>query len=290
MYFLKKNFWVVSVLAVVVVSDLAARTANHVLEGRYLLRARGGALKVRPTAPAAVGKRVDQREDAVIARNIFCSSCAPDPSPLAGGTELASGGPPLTSLPLALLATSVSPDIELSSATVSNTTSARSGSYWLHDEIPGAGTIVAISPRYVDFENTAAKRVERLDLLRVARPAPPARTVDAGITKIDDTHFRIDRALVDRIIGDPSLLVGSARIVPSMGGRTDGVKLYAIRPDSLAARIGLENGDILHAIDGREITSPDQAIEVYEKLTSASSLSVQVTRRGQPVVIAYTIE
>jgi general secretion pathway protein C len=65
--------------------------------------------------------------------------------------------------------------------------------------------------------------------------------------------------------------------------------LYAIRPSSVYAKLGLANGDTLQAINGFELTSADKALEVYTKLREATSLQVSVTRRGKDMTINYTI-
>lgn len=314
-HLLKKNFWVVHVLVLAACALFAAKGTNHVIEAKYLL---GDAKKkaARAKAPRAGGdtKPKAEKDDAVvISRNMFCSVCEPpkplDPVATSPTDPSDPNNPPITSLPLTLLETSVSSDDVFSSATVSNSTTFRAGSYWLHEEIPDAGEIVYISPRYVDFHNKSANRIERLDLLGVAaKAAPPAEVkpaapatgdaeamllaeVDKGVKKVDDTHYEIDRSLVDKILNDPNVIARSARIVPSIkDGKANGFKMYAIRPNSVYAKIGMQNGDTIHAINGYEITSPDKALEVYQKVKSASSLSVEVTRRGQPLNLSYSIK
>jgi general secretion pathway protein C len=82
----------------------------------------------------------------------------------------------------------------------------------------------------------------------------------------------------------------SVRVVPSVkDGRPNGFKLYAIRPGSLFALNGLENGDTVRSINGMDMSSPDRALEVYTKLRNASHLSVQVERRGSALGLDYTI-
>src|SRR5687767_6144795 len=119
---LKKYFWVVHVLVISVCAILLARGVNHVLEAKYLI----GSAK----AVAAAASPPSKDAQAVIDRNVFCSACLP-PTPVAS-TAAAPGDPnhpPLTSLPLVLMATSVARDEALSSATVANTQLGKSGSY-----------------------------------------------------------------------------------------------------------------------------------------------------------------
>ena len=314
---LKKYFWVVHVLVVVTCALLLARGVNHVIEAKYLIgsakgaQAQKGKPGVKPPKPATSPEVPTKDAQAVIDRNIFCSTCEPPAPVMPAGAAPPSdpNHPPATSLPLVLMATNVASDEALSSATIANTQLSKSGSYWLNEDIPGAGPIVKIQPRFVDFKNKSANRVERIDLAGVAKAAAPApapapvaaapagapddfmAAVDKGVKKIDDTHYEIDRSLVDKVLGDPNLVARAARIVPSIkDGKSNGFKMYAIRPNSVYAKIGMQNGDTIHSITGFEMTSPDKALEVYTKVKSASSLSIQMTRRGNPVTMEYQIK
>ena len=61
-------------------------------------------------------------------------------------------------------------------------------------------------------------------------------------------------------------------------------------PDTAAAPdIGLQNGDTIHSINGFDITTPDKALEVYTKVRSASNLTIDLSRRGKPLSMEYSI-
>ena len=109
-------------------------------------------------------------------------------------------------------------------------------------------------------------------------------SIDNGIKKIDDNNYEIDKSLVDKVLANPMAVAKGARVVPAVkNGKPDGFKLYAIRPSSVYSKLGLANGDTLQSINGFELTSADKALEVYTKLREATSLEVEVTRRGKPV-------
>lgn len=111
-----------------------------------------------------------------------------------------------------------------------------------------------------------------------------------SIEKLDDTHVRIPRATVEAMLADPMKYLRGGRIVPSVGnGRPDGFKLYAVRPDSLFARLGFQNGDKVRAVNGFELTSPDKALELYTKLRSTNELTIDLDRRGDPKILTITI-
>lgn len=311
--YLKRWFWTLPIFMIVICSVLVALGVNHVVEAKYLLGSDNAAHPQRHAKPVKhdTAKPPPSKDPAdVLGRNMFCSTCdppkAPDPTTAPPVDE---NHPPVTSLPLALLATIVAADPSVSAATIFNTSSFKSGSYGVGDLIPDAGRVKRIHPKSVDFVNKTSNRLERVELAPTnappvaAAPPPPAAAepanpdndllaaVDKGVKKIDETKFDIDRALVDKILADPTVAARSARIVPSIkDGKPNGFKMYAIRPNSLFAKIGLQNGDTITSINGMDMSSPDKALEVYTKVRSSSSLSVSVIRRGQPVNMDYSIK
>jgi general secretion pathway protein C len=81
-----------------------------------------------------------------------------------------------------------------------------------------------------------------------------------------------------------------ARVVPAIkNGQPNGMKLYAIRPSSVFARLGFTNGDTIEQINGTAITTPDKALELYTKLQKVDVVTVDITRRGNPLRLTITI-
>jgi len=300
---LKRHFWAIDVAAVVACAALAANAAVHYLGARHLPVVPPMDAPTEP-APGDAQPRPARSKSgsALAARNMFCHECTP-PEPTAAADEpiASSDRPPETELPLRLLATHVSAPQAASVATVANTSSAVTGAYRVSNQIPEAGEILRITGKYIDFTNAAAGRVERLSLAPEPGPTPtqtasrpprpstrqPPSELDEQIRKVDDTRFEIDRELVDKLLANPAQLRG-VRPVPAPNG--DGIRLYAVRPSSVAARLGLQNGDTLHTVNGFRIGTPDEALEAYSKLRNARAIEVQVTRRGKPTTLRYAIE
>jgi general secretion pathway protein C len=139
------------------------------------------------------------------------------------------------------------------------------------------------------------------DVATAAPPPPPiARDVDLLSNPFDpppappvpsSLDITVDRAVLDRMVADPMDAGRSARIVPSIkNGVADGFKLYAIRPTSPIASLGLQNGDTIHSVNGLDLSSPDAALEVYQRVKDADHLDVAITRRGVDLTIHYTIK
>ncbi len=306
---IKRHFWAVGAITVAACAFFGGKAASHYVEGRFLTdAAKAPKIDAITRAPVQSSAARSKSGAPLGDRNIFCSECLP-PVPVAATTQPGDGSTvPSTSEPLQLIATSVHPKGGAwSMATILNTSTQAQGGYVEGAEIPGAGVIKTIQYKYVDFENAKnGKRLERIALLdeprAVAAPVVAAvadntpkddmsASLDAGIKKIDDTNFEIDRSLVDKLLANPLAVSKGARVTPSIkNGKPNGIKLYAIRPSSIYAKLGLANGDTIHSINGFELDSLDKGLEVYQKVKDASGLQVSATRRGKPIVINYTVK
>ncbi len=298
-------------LVVILCAYFGARAANHVIEAKAL-RDSDKLGKAEKTVAGAAKKTTAQKSkvgETLVTRNMFCSICVPAEPEKTEGEVIDSDSPPITSLPLRLVATNVSSEAAYSFATIANTSTDRQGSYSIDQKIPDSGAVVRITAKYVDFKNESSKRVERLALLST-KAAPRKKVaskdtakkktgdkegimamIEEGVNKVSDTEFEIDKKVVDKVLENPMSVARGARIVPSIkNGKANGFKLYAIRPSSVYAKIGLMNGDTIHSINGFDLTSPDKALEVYTKVKSATSISVNATRRGKPVTLNYSIK
>ena len=300
---IKRYFWVLGALAVFICAVFAAKATSHILEAKFLGDS-AKAPRVAAVLPTAQPVKATRSKDGgpFATRNMFCSECTP-------AAVIANADPSsinTTSLPLVLLATMVSTNPKDSYATIINTENQKQGAYSVDDIVPGAtGKLKEIHYKYIDFENNG--HVERLVLAGATAPvvasAPVAEqpsgepvddlqaSIDNGIKKIDENNYEIDKSLVDKVFANPMAVAKGARVVPAVkNGQPDGFKLYAIRPSSVYAKLGLTNGDTLQSINGFELTSADKALEVYTKIRDAKSITVDITRRGKSLTLVYTIK
>jgi general secretion pathway protein C len=300
---IKRYFWVLGAAVVMLCSVFAAKATSHIIEAAVLSDSdHAPAIPVVMPSPATPVKVAHNKDGAPFAaRNMFCAECLPPVAPV-NADPLAVQN---TSLPLILLATNVGLKDEESYATIINTENQHQGSFSLGDRVPGAsGALKAIHYKYIEFENN--NHIERLVLQGASAPPPTpvaaAETkpegdgdelqaaIDAGIKTTGENTYEIDRALVDKILANPMGVAKGARVVPAVqNGKPAGFKLYAIRPSSVYAKLGLTNGDTLSSINGFELTSADKALEVYTKLREATSLEVEIQRRGKSMTLKYTI-
>jgi general secretion pathway protein C len=301
---LRKYLWAIDLAVIALCAVFSARATATLIETRITRIA--PPLRAAPrTAPVAsnatyYGKQVEE----ILKRNVFCSTCPPI-LPVAVVPGAAPVVPALqrTSLPLKLLAVMFAPppgDPRWSMAIIRDVEGKTVGPYSIGSKIR-EGTVYDIEEARVYFEINGRK--EFLDLIDkgpepVAAVAPAAAPsgdplmaeLEKGIKKTGEHNYEVQRQTVDSLLGNMSLLSRSARIVPEIkDGRAAGFRLFSVRPDGPFAKIGLQNGDVISAINGLEMTSPDKALEVYTKLKSASHLSVGLERNGQKITKEYNI-
>jgi len=301
---LRKYLSLVDLAVVALCAIFAARATATAIEAGFTsgIPAARHAPKA-PPAPASTTVYSKQVEE-ILNRNIFCSGCPP-----ILGKAVEGGPPPVpqlqkTSLPLKLLAVMYAPtDPKWSMAIIRDNDDKSSGPFGLGSKIREA-TIDQIDETrvYLDFGGGRREYLELLDTPATpnapvaAKPAdtgpkdPLAEALAKGIKKTGPNSFEVQHATLDSLLGNMAALSKAARIVPEMkDGKSAGFRLLSIKPDGPFGAIGLQNGDIISAINGLEMTSPDKALEVYTKLKTANHLSVGLERNGQKVTMDYNI-
>ena len=227
--------------------------------------------------------------DGLVARNMFCATCAP---------SVVEPGSTDSFVPNAILiATSVGDDPR---ATVRVPASEAQGSYGLDDKIPGVGKVVRIGWRSIDVLDDSGRH-GKLDLLDqvaaggagAATPAAAAATPDpfeGRIKKIDDHTFEVDRDLVKELVSG-AVKPGAMRVtpLPDGNGGMKGLKLYGIKGTSLAGTVGLQNGDTLVAINNNKIQNAQSLLDVYTHIDTMNVVELDGTRADKPLALTLRL-
>ena len=136
--------------------------------------------------------------------------------------------------------------------------------------------------------------------MRMYEPAEPAPTrgerapdrvagVKGDVQKVGTNEYRVDRSLLDKLIQNPGDLLRVRAIPEQEGGRAAGLKLKGIKPDTLLATLGLQDGDRLEAINGMSMADPTEAMGAFARLRYEKHLVVTVRRGGKEVNIDVSV-
>ncbi len=116
--------------------------------------------------------------------------------------------------------------------------------------------------------STSMARLDRQTTPAAAPRVPPQRL-----------NKRMNRQHLQQQLQNLPALLSQALARPSFSnGKMNGFIISNIVPGSLYQQAGLQNGDIIMAINGEKITNAAQAMGIYAKLKSAPSLDLQLQR------------
>ena len=111
-------------------------------------------------------------------------------------------------------------------------------------------------------------------------PAPAGDDPGAPLS-MEDIRAQLDNA---------SRMAQQVRVVPkSKDGQTYGVQLEFRQPDNLMARLGLQHGDVLLAVNGNPIRGAEDLYKAYMTMRNADALELQVERGGQTLPVQYQL-
>lgn len=120
---------------------------------------------------------------------------------------------------------------------------------------------------------------------------------EAGAETESDPEQRPDEAALEEASEQLGQRVGSQSLsdVVSMSIHREEGKIvgYRIRPGrdrSLFDSLGLETGDLVKAVNGSELSSPQRVMEIYRELGNARSASLLIERDGQELTIDIDLQ
>ncbi len=185
--------------------------------------------------------------------------------------------------------------------------------YKLGAELPGGGVLDAVERnmvviRYANGSTQTLSLVEEEASATAAAPAAPAPAATsrrgaaaqapaaqaaAGgeIRPVGENRWVIPQQVATQARGNLNELLRQARMEPNIvNGQTQGFVVRMIQPRSLLALLGIQRGDVLHQINGVELDSPEKALQIFQQLREARSISIALERGGSNHTFQYEIE
>jgi general secretion pathway protein C len=164
--------------------------------------------------------------------------------------------------------------------------------YRVNDTVQTA-VVKEIHREKVILEVEGTYEVLEMEKIKSASTAASRRTRSTSRTERNpvQSNVTLKREKIESAVNDLNTLMKQIRIRPHFkDGKPDGLTISGIRSKSIFSDMGLRNGDVITGVDGNMIESVDDALKLYESLQSATSVQVQLRRRGQLRTIDYRIE
>ncbi len=298
---LQRYSWALDALAVLIGAYLAARTVNTIAAAA--IAPRPALVQQAGAAPQAAAQPQRVELDAERVAKLFD---VPLPKPAPAGSEPAppqhgkwNPVPVRSSLHGTLVGTAIAEPKRYSLCQITNPDLNETQVYAMGDKYQGA-RIYGIEKERALLDNDGSN--EYIDNSAAAPPnlgvtpipvpgGVPQASGGEGVKQLSENQYVVARSEINNALTNLSDLATKARIVPSFkNGVANGFKLFSIVPDSLYAKIGVQNGDVIRRINGYEMNSPDKALEIYQKLRDASRIEIEIERRGETLRKTYSIE
>jgi type II secretion system protein C len=162
------------------------------------------------------------------------------------------------------------------------------------ERIAAEGAVVlCVEPQRAYFRLSRGKTVaiglaEEAAAAHVEEPVPAS--LREAIRGLGAQRFEVARRAVEWAFKNPRTALRLVRIEPELrGGVIGGWRISGFGADSLPARLGAADGDVVTTINGVSLGDPDQALVLLRALKGAKTIVVGVDRQGKLVELTYVI-
>lgn len=160
---------------------------------------------------------------------------------------------------------------------------------YLGGEIAPGVTLAEVDPDHVLVSRGGVR--ERVDLdtpHSAASPMPAARVAGfhLNVTHPTPNAYSLSRHELDEALRDPSQLGYLGQIGMPIGG---GVRMEAAPVGSLAAKLGLQAGDVIRKVNGQAVASPGDLARLYQQFGSLAQIDAEVQRGSTTLRLTYQI-
>ncbi len=122
-----------------------------------------------------------------------------------------------------------------------------------------------------------------------AEPAP-APEPGEHIRQTGENAWLVDRREIAGALGNTSGLLTQLRAVAEVrDGRPAGFRLFRIREESLFARHGLRDGDVVERVNGTEVHDPTALLRFLERLGHEPRVALDIVRADAPRTLVYDL-
>lgn len=119
-------------------------------------------------------------------------------------------------------------------------------------------------------------------------PCPASLGDFTGRAACRDGELTLTDELWDELADDPTALLDGVRVVPTWtSGALAGFRVEALSASDALTWLGLENGDVIDAIDGVKIGTPDDVLAAVVRARAARHVELGIQRGSRHGTLAY---
>lgn len=118
--------------------------------------------------------------------------------------------------------------------------------------------------------------------------------IKKGIEKVKDNEYAVDRNVLSQVLTNPDKFKDGTQVRPNYkNGKPNGFRLSGMKAGSPLYDIGLRPGDVITAVNGTNLDSPNKALQLYQKmgnLNGLNNVTVTVERGGKSQNLSYKLK
>lgn len=206
--------------------------------------------------------------------------------------------PVLSSLPFKLKGTIVHANPRRSVATITAGSGKKTLSYRQGEPIEKQAEIREIQRGKVIFFNQNNNRLEYILIPEKSEPFKisyakdrPKSSKSLLVRKTSSNSFQVKRSDINEYLQKLPEILKQARVVPRYGenGKLNGWTFASIDKGSVFEKLGFEKEDVLKEVDGMLPRTPEQALELFDRLKGSSGIKIVVEKDGKDKNYEYNV-
>jgi len=206
---------------------------------------------------------------------------------LFGGTAPSGGGN--TSVDGLALKGVVAPTPGVAASAIFAPRAGKDLSVFIGGEVSPGVKLVEVDPDHVIISRGAVR--ERIDLEAPHSTASHTlashtRGFHLNVSRSAGNQFSLSRHELDEALRDPSQLEYLGQIGMLTGG---GVRMDAAPAGSLAAKLGLQPGDVIRKVNGQTVASTGDLARLYQQFATISQIQAEIRRGNATLQLTYQI-
>jgi hypothetical protein len=88
-----------------------------------------------------------------------------------------------------------------------------------------------------------------------------------------------------------ALLSSSVRFLPEVAvGKPRGLRVFGVKADDLFGRLGLENGDLIESVMGKQVITQDETLRAFGAMRGAKAIELEIRRAGTQKKLIVLVE
>ncbi len=282
--------WGIVVLAVYFLSGVSARLIGSLFPPTTLPPASRSAGPVHRPTPK-------EDYDEILRRNMFnVEGTIPDAFDQ-GQLDCFSQAK-ISSLPVQLLGTIVMSDEKYSVALVAEDGSPQKVAVKKDEGFLGDKYLaLKVERNRLCFQVRSTQELEYIEIpsggTDLSLSGPSLQGGSEGITPVSENQFVVNQSFLEKNLLNLNEILQTARAEPYVepsSGKFRGFLIKSMDPNSPFRKLGVNQGDVLTAVNDIVLDNAGKGLEAFQKLRNSPKVSLQVLRGGQPYSMSYDIK